>query len=425
MNDYKINTKCIQSGYTPKNGEARVLPINLSTTFKYDSCEEMGDLLDLKKAGYFYSRLSNPTCDAVASKIADLEGGIGAILTSSGMSAVFYSVFNICGAGDHIVSSSAIYGGSFNLFSVTLKKMGIDVTFIDPDSDYDTICAAVKDNTKLVFGETLSNPSLDVLDIEVFAKAAHDNGIPLIVDNTFPTPINCRPIEFGADIVVHSTTKYMDGHASTVGGVVVDGGRFNWEQNDKFKCLSTPDESYHGIIYTKQFGNAAYLNKLVAQVMRDLGSMQSPLNAFIINISLESLFLRVPRHCENARKVAEFLNNNDKVSWIEYPDLPDDKNHALASKYLPNGSSGVISFGVKGGRNASIKVMDSLKMIAIVTHVADARTCVLHPASTTHRQLTDQQLIDCGVKPDMIRLSVGIEDCDDIIKDLSQALENV
>ena len=422
----KIETKCVQSGYTPKNGEPRILPIIQSTTFKYESSQEMGDLFDLKANGYFYSRLANPTNDAVAAKIADLEGGVAATLTSSGQAANFFALFNIVNAGDHIVSSSTIYGGTFNLISVTMKKMGIDATFVSPDSTYEEICKAIKPNTKAVFGETLANPSLAVLDIETFAKAAHDNGLPLIIDNTFPTPINCRPIEFGADIVTHSTTKYMDGHASVLGGVVVDSGRFDWAKYpDKFACLVDPDPSYHGVSYTEQFGNVAYITKLTVQLMRDLGSIPPAISAFMLNLGLESLHLRIQRHCENARKIAEYLTTNSKVTWVNYPDLEDNKYNKLAKKYLPNGSSGVISFGVAGGREAATRFMDSLKMAAVVTHVADARTCCLHPASTTHRQMTDEQLIECGTTPDLIRLSVGIENADDIIDDIAQALENL
>lgn len=419
----KINTKCVQAGYTPKNGEPRMLPIIQSTTYKYESSEQMGRLFDLEESGYFYTRLQNPTNDAVAAKIAALEGGVGAMLTSSGQAANFFALFNICSAGDHIVSSAAIYGGTFNLIAVTLKKLGIDCTFLSPDSTYEELCATVKENTKCFFAETISNPSLDVLDIEKFAKAAHDNGVPLIVDNTFPTPINCRPFEFGADIVTHSTTKYMDGHATSVGGVIVDGGKFDWTQNDKFPGLTTPDESYHGITYTESFGKAAYITKATTQLMRDLGSIAAPQNAFLLNLGLETLFLRVERHCSNAQKVAEFLEKNDMVSWVNYPGLPGNKYYDLAKKYMPNGTCGVISFGVKGGREAATKFMDSLKLAAIVTHVADARTCVLHPASTTHRQLNDEQLEAAGVSSDLIRLSVGIEDVEDIIEDIQQALE--
>ena len=423
MSNKRIETKCLHSGYTPKNGEPRMLPIVQSTTFKYESSKEMGDLFDLKADGYFYSRLANPTNDAVAAKIADLEGGVAAILTSSGQAANFYAIFNIAGAGDHIVASSAIYGGTFNLISVTMKKMGIDATFIAPDSSYEEICAAIKPNTKAVFGEVLANPSLAILDIETFAKAAHDNGIPLIVDNTFPTPINCRPFEFGADIVTHSTSKYMDGHATVVGGVVVDSGNFNWsEYPEKFACIVDPDPSYHGISYTEQFGKGAYITKLTAQLMRDLGSIPSAMNAFLLNIGLETLHVRVERHCKNAEKIAKYLESNDKITWVNYPGLENNKYYDLAKKYLPNGSSGVISFGVKGGRESATVFMDSLKLCTVATHVADAKTCLLHPASTTHRQMNDEQLIECGTTPDLIRLSVGIENADDIIEDIEQAL---
>ncbi len=421
----RIETKCIQSGYSPKNGEPRVLPIYQSTTWKYGSTEQMGKLFDLEENGYFYTRLANPTNDAVAAKIADLEGGVAAMLTSSGQAACFYSIFNICEAGGHFVCSSSVYGGTFNMFGVTLKKLGIDVTFVDPDADDETLNAAFRENTKAVFGETIANPALVVLDIERWAKAAHAHGVPLIIDNTFATPINCRPFEWGADIVVHSTTKYMDGHATSVGGVVVDSGNFDWEASGKFPGLTTPDESYHGITYTKKFGKAAYITKLTAQVMRDLGSIPSPHNAFLLNLGLETLPLRVERHCSNAQAVAEFLEKDDRISWVKYCGLPGDKYHELAKKYLPNGSCGVISFGVKGGREAAVKFMDSLKLAAIVTHVADARTSVLHPASHTHRQLNDEELKAAGVTPDLIRFSVGIENVDDIIDDIKQALENV
>lgn len=418
-----INTKCIQSGYSPKNGEPRVLPIYQSTTYKYESSQQMGDLFDLKESGYFYTRLQNPTNDAVAAKIADLEGGVGAILTSSGQAASFFAIFNICGAGDHIVSASAIYGGTLNLFSVTLKKMGIDVTFVDPDASEEELRKAFRPNTKAVFAESISNPALIVLDFEKFAKVAHENGVPLIVDNTFPTPVNCRPFEFGADIVTHSTTKYMDGHATSVGGVIVDSGNFDWEASGKFPGLVEPDESYHGLSYTKSFGKMAYITKATAQLMRDLGAIPSPHNAFLLNIGLETLFLRMERHCENAKKVAQWLESNPKVAWVNYPELPGNKYYPLVQKYMPKGTCGVISFGIKGGREAATRFMDSLKMAAIVTHVADARTCVLHPASTTHRQLTDEQLVAAGVGPDMLRLSVGIEYIDDIIADLEQAMQ--
>ena len=423
MKNYKINTNCLHAGYSPKNGEPRVLPIYQSTTYKYDSSVEMGQLFDLEKSGYFYTRLSNPTNDAVAAKIAALEGGIGAMLTSSGQAASFYSVFNIASAGDHVISSSAIYGGTFNLFNVTMRKLGIDFTFLRPDATEEELNAAFKENTKAVFAETLSNPSLHVLDIEMYAKCAHAHGVPLIVDNTFPTPINCRPFEFGADIVVHSTTKYMDGHATSVGGVLVDSGNFDWTQNDKFPGLTTPDESYHGITYTEQFGKAAYITKSLSQLMRDLGSIPSPQNAFLLNLGLETLFLRVERHCSNALRVAQFLESSGYVNEVTYPGLEGNKDYELAKKYMPNGTSGVISFRIKGGREAATKFMDSLQLASIVTHVADCRTCCLHPASTTHRQLSAQELEDCGVYEDLIRFSVGIEDVDDIIDDVKQALE--
>ncbi len=420
----KFATKCIQAGYTPKNGEPRVLPIVQSTTFKYESSEQMGKLFDLAESGYFYTRLANPTCDAVAAKIAALEGGVGAMLTSSGQAATFYSLFNVCGAGDHIVAASAIYGGTFNLLGATMKKLGIETTFVHPDATVEELNAAFRDNTKAVFAESLSNPALIVLDIEKFANAAHSHGVPLIIDNTFPTPVNLRPFEFGADIVIHSTTKYMDGHACALGGVVVDGGRFDWMAHaDKFPGLTTPDDTYHGLTYAKDFGNAAYITKLTAQIMRDLGSMQSPQNAFLLNLGLETLHLRIPRHVENATAVARYLEEDDRISWVNYPGLKSNKYYDLAQKYMPNGSCGVISFGIKGGREAATKFMDNLKLAAVVTHVADARTCVLHPASTTHRQLTDAQLTEAGVAPDLIRFSVGIEDKEDIIADIEQALK--
>ena len=421
----KQGTICVQGAYRPKNGEPRVLPIVQSTTYKYDSSVEMGDLFDLKKSGYFYSRLQNPTNDTVAAKITMLEGGVAGMLTSSGQAANFYAVFNIAQAGDHIVSSSAIYGGTFNLFNVTMRKLGIDFTFVSPDATEEEIQAAFKPNTKAVFGETISNPSLDILDIERFAKVAHKNGVPLIVDNTFATPINCRAFDWGVDIVTHSTTKYMEGHASTVGGVIVDSGNFDWTQNDKFPGLTTPDESYHGITYSDTFGKGAYITKATVQLMRDLGSMPSPHDAFLLNVGLESLHLRVARHCENAKKVAEYLKNHDKITWVNCAMLEDDKQYAKAQKYMPNGTCGVVSFGIKGGRAAATKFMDSLKLAAIVTHVADARSCCLHPASTTHRQLTDEQLKECGVTPDLIRFSCGIEDCEDIIADIEQALAQI
>ena len=421
----KQGTICVQGAYRPKNGEPRVLPIVQSTTYKYDSSVEMGDLFDLKKSGYFYSRLQNPTNDTVAAKITMLEGGVAGMLTSSGQAANFYAVFNIAQAGDHIVSSSAIYGGTYNLFNVTMRKLGIDFTFVSPDATEEEIQAAFKPNTKAVFGETISNPSLDILDIERFAKVAHKNGVPLIVDNTFATPINCRVFDWGVDIVTHSTTKYMDGHASTIGGVIVDSGNFDWTQNDKFPGLTTPDESYHGITYSDTFGKGAYITKATVQLMRDLGSMPSPHDAFLLNVGLESLHLRVARHCENAKKVAEYLKNHDKITWVNCAMLEDDKQYAKAQKYMPNGTCGVVSFGIKGGRAAATKFMDSLKLAAIVTHVADARSCCLHPASTTHRQLTDEQLKECGVTPDLIRFSCGIEDCEDIIADIEQALAQI
>lgn len=424
MSDYRIETKCIQSGWEPKNGEPRILPIVQSTTFKYESSDEMGALFDLEKEGYFYTRLQNPTNDCVAKKICDLEGGYAAMLTSSGQAANFYAVFNICEAGDHFISTSAIYGGTFNLFGVTLSKLGIEVTFIDPDSSEEEIQAAFRPNTKCIFGETVANPALVVLDLEKFAKIAHKNGVPFIVDNTFATPINCRPFEFGVDIVTHATTKYMDGHAATVGGCIVDSGNFDWAAyGDKFKGLTTPDESYHGIIYTQRFGKGAYITKATSQLMRDLGSIQAPMNAFLINIGLETLHLRMERHCSNALKVAQFLEADEHVAWVNYADLPGNKYHALQQKYMPNGTCGVISFGLKGDRNTAVKFMDNLKMIAIVTHVADSRTSVLHPASHTHRQLSDEQLVEAGVQPDLIRLSVGIENVDDIIDDIRQALK--
>lgn len=422
----KEATICVQGGWQPKNGEPRVLPIYQSTTFKYDTTEQMARLFDLEESGYFYTRLQNPTNDAVAAKIAALEGGAGAMLTSSGQAANFYAVFNICEAGDHLVSSSSIYGGTFNLFAVTMKKLGIECTFVDPDVSEEEISKAFRPNTKLLFGETIANPGMNVLDIEKFARIAHSHGVPLIVDNTFATPINCRPLEWGADIVVHSTTKYMDGHALCVGGVIVDGGKFDWEAHaEKFPGLTTPDASYHGLTYTKKFGNVAYLTKATAQLMRDLGSIQSPQNAFLLNVGLETLHLRMKQHCANAQKVAEYLQAHPKVTWVRYCGLEGDKYHELAQKYMPNGSCGVLSFGVKGTREDAAKLMDNFRFICIVTHVADARTCVLHPASHTHRQLTDEQLVEAGVAPDLIRLSVGIEDVDDIIADLEQALQKI
>ena len=418
----KIETKCVQSGYTPKNGEARVLPIYQSTTYKYDTAEYMGKLFDLEADGYFYTRLANPTAGAVEKKIAELEGGSAAMLTSAGQAATLIAVTTIAEAGDHIVCSSAVYGGTFNLLGVTLKRFGIETTFVNPDDDYETILNAVKPNTKAIIGETISNPSLTVLDIEKFAKAAHENGIPLIVDNTFATPILCRPFEFGADIVIHSTSKYMDGHACALGGVIVESGKFDWAASGKFPGLTTPDESYHGVIYTERFKDQAFITKARAQLMRDLGSSPAPMNAFLLNLGLETLHLRMPCHSANALKVAQFLENDDRVSWVNYPGLKSSKYKPLVDKYLPNGASGVVSFGVKGGREAAVKFLNSLKIAAIVTHVADARTCALHPASTTHRQMTDEQLIECGVSPDLVRFSVGIESADDIIQDIDQAL---
>ncbi len=420
----KLNTICVQGGWQPKKGEPRVLPIYQSTTFKYETSEQMADLFDLKASGYFYTRLQNPTNDAVANKIAELEGGVAAMLTSSGQAASFYSIFNICEAGDHFISSSSIYGGTFNLFAVTMKKLGIECTFVDADASEEEIQEAFRPNTKALFGETIANPALSVLDIEKFARIAHKNGVPLIVDNTFPTPINCRPIEFGADIVIHSTTKYMDGHATAVGGCIVDSGNFDWEAHaEKFPGLTEPDPSYHGLAYSKAFGKGAYITKATAQLMRDLGSIQSPENAFLLNLGLETLHLRVPRHCENAQKVAEYLENNPKVAWVNYSGLKSSKYYELAQKQFNKGMScGVVTFGLKGGREESIRFMDNLKLACIVTHVADARTCVLHPASHTHRQLSDEQLIAAGVQPDLIRFSVGIEDADDIIADIEQAL---
>lgn len=426
MNDkthFSPETVCVQGGWTPKKGEPRVVPIYQSTTFRYETSEQMARLFDLEESGYFYTRLQNPTNDVVATKIAELEGGVGAMLTSSGQAANFYAIFNICEAGDHFVCSSTIYGGTFNLYTVTLKKLGIDVTLIDPDDDESTIEAAFRPNTKALFGETLSNPGMHVLDIEKFARIAHRHGVPLIVDNTFATPINCRPFEWGADIVTHSTTKYMDGHATCVGGAIVDSGNFDWEAHaDKFPGLTRPDESYHGLTYTRAFGKMAYITKATAQLMRDLGSIQAPQNAFLLNLGLETLHLRMARHCENAQKVAEFLESCPQVAWVNYPGLKNDKYHALAQKYMPHGTCGVIAFGLKGSREDAIRFMDRLKLAAIVTHVADARTCVLHPASHTHRQLSDEQLIEAGVAPDLIRLSVGIENADDIIADLRQAM---
>lgn len=420
-----LDTICVQGAYKPKSGEPRVIPIVQSTTFKYESSEAMGDLFDLKASGYFYSRLQNPTCDFAAAKIALLEGGVAGMLTSSGQSANFYAVFNIAQKGDHVVSSSAIYGGTFNLFNVTMRKMGIDFTFVSPRATKEELQAAIRPNTKCIFGETISNPSLDVLDIELFAEIAHANGIPLIIDNTFATPINCRPFEFGCDIVTHATTKYMEGHASTIGGAIVDSGKFDWAQNDKFPGLTTPDESYHGLTYSKDFGEAAYITKATVQLMRDLGSIPAPHSAFLLNVGLESLHLRMARHCENAVKVAQYLKNNEKITWVKCPSLESDEQYEIAKKYMPNGTCGVVSFGIKGGRAAATKFMDSLELAAIVTHVADARTCCLHPASTTHRQLTDEELEAAGVTPDLVRFSCGIESADDIIADIQQALDKI
>jgi len=427
MKNYKIGTKCIQAGYTPKNGEPRQIPIYQSTTFKYDTSEEMGKLFDLEASGYFYSRLQNPTNDCVAARIAALEGGTAAMLTSSGQAASFYSVFNIASCGDHVVSSSAIYGGTFNLFAVTMKRMGIEFTFVAPDCSDEELEAAFRPNTKAVFGETIANPALDVLDIERFAKVAHAHGVPLIVDNTFATPINCRPIEWGADIVIHSTTKYMDGHASGVGGCIIDSGKFDWTKYpDKFPGLCTPDDSYHGVTYTERFGlEGAYITKATAQLMRDLGSIQSPQNAYLVNLGLESLQVRMARHCENAQAVAEYLKNHEKITWVRFCGLEGDKNYELGQKYLPNGSCGVISFGVKGGRAAAEKFMKNLRLASIETHVADSKTCCLHPANATHRQMNDDELRAAGVAPDLIRFSCGLEEHEDIIADIAQALETI
>lgn len=422
----KPSTLCVRGGWEPKNGEPVQPPIVQSTTFKYDNSEEMAMLFDLKKEGYFYTRLQNPTNDNVAKKIAALEGGVGAMLTSSGQAANFYAVFNICEAGDHIVTSNEIYGGTYNLFGVTMKKLGIECTFVNPESSEEEIQKAFRPNTKVLFGETISNPGCKELDIEKFARIAHKNGVPLIIDNTFATPINCRPFEWGCDIVTHSTTKYMDGHATQVGGCVVDSGNFDWDAHaDKFPGLTTPDESYHGLTYTKAFGKMAYMTKLTAQLMRDLGSIPSPQNAFLLNLGLETLALRVRQHCANAQKVAEFLHNDPHVAWVTYCGLKDDASYELGRKYLPNGSCGVMSFGLKGDRDTAIKFMDSLELINIATHVADARSCVLHPASHTHRQLSEQQLKEAGIAPDLIRLSIGIEDADDLIDDLKQALSKI
>lgn len=421
-----IETKCLRAGYKPKQGEPRQLPIIQSTTFKYDTSDAMGKLFDLEAEGYFYTRLQNPTNDLVAAKICDLEGGVAAMLTSSGQAANFFAVFNICEAGDHFIASSSIYGGTYNLFGTTFKKMGIECTFVDLEIPEEELAKLIRPNTKCIFGETITNPTVCVFDFEKFSRVAHNAGIPLIVDNTFATPINCRPFEHGADIVTHSTTKYMDGHGTTVGGVIVDSGNFDWEKNaEKFPGLTTPDESYHGIIYTKKFGKGAYIAKATSQLMRDFGCIQSPQNAFYINLGLETLHIRIQRHCENAKKVAEFLKSQDKVAWVHYADLESDTYHERAKKYLPNGTCGVLAFGIKGGRENSIKFMDSLKFATIATHVADAVTCLLHPASHTHRQLSDEQLLEAGVQPDLIRLSVGLENADDLIADLQQALDKI
>ena len=427
MSNYKIGTKCVQGGYTPGNGEPRQIPIIQSTTFKYATSEDMGKLFDLEASGYFYSRLQNPTCDTVAAKICELEGGSAAMLTSSGQAASFYSIFNIASCGDHIVCSSAIYGGTYNLFAVTMKRMGIEFTFISPDCSEEELNGAFKENTKAVFGETIANPALNVLDIEKFANAAHAHGVPLIIDNTFATPVNCRPFEWGADIVTHSTTKYMDGHGSGVGGCIVDSGNFDWTKYpDKFPGLCTPDDSYHGVTYTERFGlGGAYITKATAQLMRDFGSIQSPQNAFLINLGLESLHLRMKRHCENGLAVAKALEADDRVAWVTYPGLESSKDYALAQKYLPNGSCGVVSFGVKGGRTAAESFMKNLKVAAIETHVADARSCCLHPASATHRQMTEEELRAAGISGDLVRFSCGIEDAEDLIADIKQALDKI
>lgn len=426
VNMKRIETTCVQGGYTPKNGEPRQIPIVQSTTFKYDTSDDMAKLFDLEAGGYFYTRLQNPTNDYVAAKIAELEGGTAGMLTSSGQAANFYAVFNIANAGDHVVAVSAIYGGTFNLFNVTMRKMGVDFTFISPDSTEEEIEAAFKPNTKAVFGETIANPALRMIDIELFAKVAHRHGVPLIVDNTFATPINCRPIEWGADIVTHSTTKYMDGHGAAVGGAIVDGGKFDWMAHaDKFPGLCTPDDSYHGITYAEKFGKeGAFITKCTAQLMRDFGSIQSPQNAFLLNLGLESLHVRMQRHCQNGLAVAKYLASDPRIAWVKYPSLEGDKDYELAKKYCPDGTCGVVSFGVKGGRKAAEEFMKGLKIVAIETHVADARSCCLHPASSTHRQLTDKELVDAGVSPDLVRLSCGIENSQDLIDDIKQALDN-
>ena len=420
-----IETKCLHEGYTPKNGEASALPIYQSTTFRYDSVDTLGDLFDLKASGHFYTRLSNPTVEAPEIKLAALEGGVGAMITSSGQAASLISVINIAGAGDHIISSAAIYGGTFNLFNVTLRKLGIDTTFVDPNISAEELQALIRPNTKLIFGETLTNPSLDVLDIEKFASVAHANKIPLIVDNTFPTPILCRPIEFGADIVIHSTSKFLDGHAVVLGGAIVDSGNFDWAASGKFPGLCEPDDSYHGVVYTETFKNMAYIVKARTQLMRDLGCMMSPNSAFILNMNMETLPIRMARHCENALAVAKYLENHPKIEWVNYPGLESNKYHELAKKYLPNGCSAIIAYGVKGGKESAKKFLENLKLASLEIHVADIRTCCLHPASTTHRQLTDEQLVECGVSPDLIRMSIGLESVEDIIADIEQALETV
>ena len=427
MENAKIGTKCVQGGYRPGNGEPRQVPIIQSTTFKYNSSDDMAKLFDLEANGYFYSRLQNPTADIVAAKICELEGGTAAMLTSSGMSANFFAVFNICSAGDHFVSLASIYGGTFNLFNVTLKRMGIDVTFVSPDCTDEELEAAFRPETKLLFGETIASPALRVLDIERFANAAHKHGVPLIIDNTFPTPVKCRPFEWGADIVTHATTKYMDGHGSAIGGAIVDSGKFDWTKYpDKFPGLCTPDESYHGVTYTERFGiEGAYITKATAQLMRDLGTTPAPMSAYLLKLGLESLHVRMDRHCENALTIGKYLENNDKISWVFYPGLESCSDYKLAQKYLPNGSCGVISFGVKGGREAAKKFMEGLRIIAIETHVADARSCCLHPATATHRQLSDDELLSCGISADLVRLSVGIEDVNDLIADIQQALDNI
>ncbi len=425
MSNYKIETKCVQGGYTPGNGEPRQIPIIQSTTFKYASSAEMGKLFDLEASGYFYTRLQNPTNDSVAAKICDMEGGTAAMLTSSGQAANFFAIFNIASCGDHVVASSTIYGGTFNLFSVTMKKMGIDFTFVSPDATEEELNAAFRENTKAVFGETIANPALTVLDIEKFAKVAHEHGVPLIIDNTFATPVNCRPFEWGADIVTHSTTKYMDGHGAAVGGCIVDSGKFDWTKYpEKFAGLCTPDESYHGVTYTERFGlEGAFITKATAQLMRDFGAIQAPQNAFLLNLGLESLHVRMARHCENGLAVAKFLKSDDRIAWVTYPSLEGDKYYDLAQKYMPNGTCGVVSFGVKGGRAMAEKFMGNLKIAAIETHVADARTCCLHPASATHRQMNEEELVAAGISGDLVRLSCGIENADDLIADIKQALD--